>query len=79
MRRTLDMARENMGDRAALLQRRIQGIDCSTGNTEGANNTFLFQNTHGRVDCSHLCHFHTLLDYSGRAIMGWNDEQSQLA
>ena len=77
MRGALDVARQNMGDRAALLQRRIQRIDRGAGNTEGANNAFFFQDPHGRIDCSHLRHFHTLLDYSGRAIIRRNGKQSQ--
>jgi hypothetical protein len=53
----LDMARHNVADRAALLQRGVQRIDRSTGNTEGDNDTLLLEDTHCGIDRSHLRHF----------------------
>ena len=76
VRGALDVARQNVVDRAALLQGGIQRIDRGAGNTEGANNAFLFQNTHGSIDCSHLRHFTFPLISSG-AIITASDEPSQ--
>ena len=56
VRSAFDMARKDVIDRSALLQRRIQRIDRSAGNPERAGDTFLLENTHCRIDCSHLRH-----------------------
>ncbi|MEY9725818.1 hypothetical protein ABIA07_001719 [Bradyrhizobium yuanmingense] len=56
VRSALDMARQDVADRAALLQRRVKRIDRSAGNTEGRRDAFLLQDTHGRIDSSHLRH-----------------------
>ena len=50
------MARQNVADRAALLQRGVQRIDRSAGNAEGDGDAFLFQDPYGRIDRSHLRH-----------------------
>ena len=66
MRGTLDMPRQDMTDRTAALQRRIKRIDRRTGDTEGADNAFLLQNPHSRIDRSHLRHFEPSLNIVGR-------------
>jgi hypothetical protein len=57
MRCALDVARQDVVDRTALLQSGIQRIDRGARNAERANNAFLFQNTHSSIDCSHFSHF----------------------
>ena len=52
----LDVTGENVGDRSALLQRRIKRIDRSARHAERANDTFLLQNPDRRIDRSHLRH-----------------------
>ncbi|MFK4514198.1 hypothetical protein ABIF20_001563 [Bradyrhizobium japonicum] len=56
MRGALDMARENVADRPALLQRRVQRIDRGPGNAEGSRDALFLQNSHGSIDGSHLRH-----------------------
>lgn len=56
VRGTLDMARQDMADRAALLQRRVKRIDRGPGNAEGSRDALLLQNSHGSIDGSHLRH-----------------------
>src|SRR4051795_3743646 len=50
------MPRQDMADRAALLQRRVKRIDRRPGNAKSSRDTFLLQNSHGSIDGSHLRH-----------------------
>ena len=50
------MARQDVADRTAPLQRGVQRIDRGAGNAEGDAHALLFQDPHGRIDCSHLRH-----------------------
>ncbi|MGY3080986.1 hypothetical protein ACVWZZ_007394 [Bradyrhizobium sp. LM6.10] len=56
VRGTLDMPRQDMADRTALLQRRVERIDRGPGNAEGSRDAFLLQNSHGSIDGSHFRH-----------------------
>jgi hypothetical protein len=49
--------RQDVADRAALLQRRVKRVDRRSGNSEGDGDAFLFQYPYGRIDRSHLRHF----------------------
>ena len=71
MRGALDMARQDMADRAALLQRRVKRIDRSPGNAEGGRDAFLLQNTHGCIDSSHLRHIGPRSVTSASEIIRW--------
>ena len=68
VRCAFDVARQNMIDRSALLQRRIQRIDRSARHAERADDAFLFQNAHCCIDCPHLRHV-SLRSYGFGAII----------
>ena len=57
MRCAFDVARQNVVDRAALLQRRVKRVDRRTRHAEGADNSFFLQNPHRCIDRSHLGHW----------------------
>jgi glyoxylate carboligase len=64
------VAREDMADRAACLERRIKRIDRRTGNAEGAGDALVFQNTDRGIDRTHLRHFHASFGLFGVMIGG---------
>ena len=68
VRGALDVARQDVADRAAPLQRGIKRIDRGAGNAEGGHDAFLFQDTHRRIDCPHLRHFAPRL-----TVLLWRD------
>ncbi len=53
VRRAFDMARQHMGNRLALAQRGVQGVDRGAGNAEGLVHAFFFQHQNG---CHHGFH-----------------------
>jgi hypothetical protein len=61
MRSALDMARQDMADRAAPFQRGIQRVDRGTRHAEGGHHALFFEDTHRGIDRSHLRHFETSL------------------
>ena len=50
------MPRQDMADRAARLQRRVERVDRRARHAEGAGNAFLFENENRRVDGAHPGH-----------------------
>ena len=56
VRCALDVAREDVRNAAARLQRRVQRIDRGAGNAERVGDTFPFEHVHGGIDRSHLGH-----------------------
>jgi hypothetical protein len=61
------MAGEDMANRAARLQRRIEWIDCSARNAEGAIDAFPLQHQHRSIDSTHSCHG-GILRISGKKV-----------
>ena len=62
----LDVARQDMADRAARLQRRIERIDRRARHAESAGNPFPFENENRGVDGAHPGHVSLHFDCDGR-------------
>ena len=56
VRGALDVAGEDVVDAAALLHRRVEGVDRGAGHAEGVRHTFLLQDRDGGVGRCHACH-----------------------
>ncbi len=70
VRGAFDMTRQDVIDRTTLLQRGIQRVDRSAGNTERTDDAFFFQNAHRCIDCSHLRHVALRSNRFGAIIIG---------
>jgi hypothetical protein len=56
VRGALDMPRQDVADRAAQLQGRIERVDRRPRDAEGAGDALLLQHAHSRIDGTHLRH-----------------------